>query len=260
MNILHIGDHSGVAAVTSNMCTRLGHPSVVVVGKADRWNHGDYYKNTLHVKHLLKVLEATIEDYDHVVYHDSYNMAAELDHFHIPSSFMFHGNELRDNPDIGMDVDNLESIDNLFVTTEDLMKYAPTAELFRRPIDLDLFVSDHTSKRLDMGVCLTDKCYMIPASNMTDISDRVVLVADRGENIRSYDKMPDFLNSLKYYYDIKFKPTSPPMVIPDLSMTGLQALACGVAVWSNGIWFTKFPEVHSDEWVCKEFISVLEDY
>tara|TARA_R110002167_G_scaffold3558_2_gene17208 strand:+ start:49 stop:351 length:303 start_codon:yes stop_codon:yes gene_type:complete len=92
---------------------------------------------------------------------------------------------------------------------------------------------------------------------ITDKEENIVLVADRLENARSYQDMPEFLNNLKFYYDIKFQPTYPPMVIPELSQTALEALACGVAVWSNGIWFTKFPDIHSDEWTCKEFISVL---
>jgi len=261
MKILHIGDNSGIASITANMCSRLGHPSVVLTDSSDDiWDHGDYYDNTASCKSsstLMQVIRQTVDKYDHIVYHNKFAVAAQLDDLHIPSSFMFHGNVLRQEPNLYYHVDSLESIDNLFVTTGDQLKYASTAELFRRPVDLDLFVMDHKSERTDIGMCLTQRCYMNEVKAITDMEENVILVADRAENMRSYQDMPEFLNNLKYYYDIKFQPTQPPMVIPELSQTGLEALACGVAVWSNGIWFTKFPDVHSDEWTCKEFISVL---
>ena len=261
MKILHIGDMAGSAAITSNMCSKLGHPSVVIVDDAiDAWDHGAYYDNTAFCKNadtLMKVVRQTIDKYDHIVYHDKFAIAAQLDDLHVPSSFMFHGNMLRQEPSLYNHVDSLESIDNLFVTTGDLLKYAPTAELFNRPVDLDLFVMDPKSVRTDIGMCLTQRRYFSEVNAITNKEENIVLVADRIENVRSYSDMPEFLNNLKFYYDIKFQPTHPPMIIPELSQTGLQALACGVAVWSNGVWFTKFPDIHSDELTCKEFISVL---
>ena len=263
LKILHVGDMAGSASITANMCSILGHPSVVITDdNNDIWDHGDYYNNVAHCtsnKIMLDVVRETGKTYDHIVYHDRYTEALELDELHIPSSFMFHGNQLRQNPDIYNHVDSLESIDNMFVTTEDLLKYAPTAELFHRPVDLDLFHVDPEVDSMDMGLCLTQERYIKECNTMTAEAEQMVLVADRVSNVRPYKDMPAFLSSFKYYYDIKFQPTHPPMVIPELSQTGLQALACGVAVWSNGIWFYKFPEIHSDEWACKEFISVLEE-
>ena len=263
LNILHVGDMAGSAAITSNMCSKLDNPSVVITDdKVDAWNHGDYYQNTVRCKTtdvMIQIIKATIDNYDHVVYHDRFDIAAELDELHVDSSFMFHGNMLRQAPEMYNHVDNLESIDNLFVTTEDLIKYAPTAELFHRPVDLDMFTINPNADRLDMGLCLTQERYIKECNILTADEEQVVLVADRVKNIRSYSEMPEFLNGFKYYYDIKYQPTHPPMLIPELSQTGLQALACGCVVWSNGIWFTKFPEINSDEWACKEFISVLEE-
>lgn len=263
MKILHVGDMAGMASITANMCSRLGHESVVLVDdKTDIWDHGDHYKNTLHFKtteELYESIRLVGSHYDHIVYHDRLDAAVKMDDLHVPASYMFHGNMLRQNPDLYHHIDSLESIDNLFVSTEDLLKYAPTAEYFHRPVDLDLFHLDRKIERVDMGICLTQKRYIELCNEMVKDAEHMVLVADRVENVRPYKDMPAFLNSFKYYYDIKFQPTHPPMVIPELSHTALQALACGNPVWSNGIWFTKFPEIHSDEWACKEFISVLEE-
>jgi hypothetical protein len=263
LNILHVGDMAGSAAITSHMCSKLDYPSVVITDdKTDIWDHGEYYQNTVKCKTtdvMVEVIKDTIDQYDHIVYHDRFDIAAILDDLHVDSSFMFHGNMLRQAPDLYHHVDSLESIDNLFITTEDLKKYAPTAELFHRPVDLDLFYMDTKADRLDMGLCLTQERYMKECNILTVDAEKMVLVADRVKNTRPYSEMPAFLNGFKYYYDIKYQPTHPPMMIPELSQTGLQALACGCAVWSNGIWITKFPEIHSDEWACKEFISVLEE-
>jgi hypothetical protein len=260
MNILHIGDMAGSASITANMCTKLGHPSVVLLdGDRDAWDHSEYYNNAVYCKSksIVKVVNELGDRYDHIVYHDRFKLAAELDHLHIPSSFMFHGNMLRQAPDLYHHVDSLESIDNLFVTTEDLLKYAPTAELFHRPVDLDLFHVDYDIKRTDIALCLTQERYIESINKLTKDEEHIILVADRVKNTRRYQDMPAFLNTFKYYYDVKYQPTHPPMIIPELSQTGLQALACGLAVWSNGAWFHQFPEIHSDEWACKEFISVL---
>lgn len=266
MNILHIGDVSGSAAITANMCTKLNHNSVVITDyDVDMWDHGEYYNNTVYVDNtvLLKdSVRSMAHEFDHFVYHDRYDIASDLDELHIDSSFMFHGNMLREAPEMYNHVDNLESIDNLFVTTEDMLKYAPTANLFHKPVDLDIFRIYEDIQRIDMGLCLTPERYIKECNILTADEEQVILVADRIKNKRPYKEMPVFLNGFKYYYDVKYQPTvdqQPPMLIPELSQTGLQALACGCAVWSNGIWFYKFPEIHSDEWSCKEFISVLHE-
>ena len=260
MKILHVGNPSGIASIMANMCTKLGHESVVITDDVEEWDHGEYYGNLATCSSsgiLKKIIIHTEQNYDHIVYHDRYDIASDLDYLHIPSSFMFHDNMLRLDPDMYMHVDNLESIDNLFVISQDLLKYAHTAILLPTPVDLDLFKAYNSEDRLEMAVCLVRKCYIRNANEITKDLDPMVLVTDKMDNRKRYRDMPEFLNGFKYYHDIKFQATDPPMVLPEFTQTGLQALACGVAVCNNGIWFYKFPMVHSDELVCKEFISVL---
>jgi len=261
MNILHVGDVSGVASIMSNMCNRLGHPSVVLLDDSfDPWKHGDHYNNTAYCSSsdiLQKVVRASKNKYDHIIYHNRYGAAAHLDDMHIPSSFMFHGDILRQTPELYHFVDSLESIDNLFVLEGGMKKYAPTAELFHKPVDMDFFTINPDSQRTEMALCFTHKEYLDYVNSITQDEEMLVLVADKATNIRTYAEMPAFLNTFKYYYDIKFHDNKNPIMIPELSQTGLQALACGAAVWSNGIWLNKFPDIHSDEWSCKQFLSVL---
>jgi len=262
MNILHVGDMAGVASITANICSKLGHPSVVIRDDGrDSWNHGDYYGNTLEnvdFDTMIKAIEKCIDSYDHIVYHDRYNAALALDHYHKPSSYMFHGNMLRQNPRIYDDICNLESVDNMFVTTEDLLRYAPEAKLFHRPVDMELF-NERDIPRQQIGLCLTQDRYLPFVRDMLRGNETGIFIMDRVKNNVNYEEMGNLLNSYSVYYDIKYQPTHPPTMIEELSQTGLQALACGIPVWSCGKWHSKFPEEHDDEMSAREFIKVLQE-
>lgn len=260
MKILHIGDHAGSAAITANMCTKLGHPSVVTVVKGTiKGDHGDYYGNVAQCDTedvLVKVVENLDGEYDHIVYHDNFKLAEELDYLNIPSSYMFHGSQLKGNPTLFRKVNELENILHTFVTTEYLLKYALTATLFVRPVDIDLF-HPMDVEREDMGLCLTYKRFIKDCRSIIDYEEDDVTVVDRVDNYTHYKAMPELLNAVRSYYDIKFQSTNPPYMIPEMSDTGLQALACGTPVWSNSQWFNAFPMQHSDEIVCENFLNLL---
>jgi hypothetical protein len=245
LKVLHIGDHAGSAAITANMCTKLGHPSVVTVVKGTiKGDHGDYYGNVAQCDTedvLVKVVENLGGEYDHIIYHDYFKLAAELDYLNIPSSYMFHGSQLKGNPTLFRKVNELENILHTFVTSQDLLKYALTSTLFIRPVDMDLF-HPMDVEREDVGLCLTFKKFMDDCRSIIDYEEDDVTVVDRVKN--------------HTHYDIKFQ-SNPHYLIPEMSTTGLQALACGTPVWSNSQWFNSFPMQHSDEIVCANFLNML---
>ena len=262
MKILHIGDKSGIASVTSNMCTKLGHPSIVVVdNNADIWDHGEYYENTIIVNPNEDIAHAVSKmkgKFDHIVYHDRVTLAKKLDKLHIPSSYMFHGNELKEQEKLYDTVYSLESMDNVFVTNESMLDYAPQADLFRTPVDLDLFKFDDCDK-ISGALCFTEDRHYEKVLDITKDFELPVQIIDRVNHKITYSQMPEILNSYRCYYDIVFNIKKQNAVVPELSQTGLEALACGTNVYSNGVLFTKFPEEHSDELTCREFISVLKE-
>ena len=263
MKILHIGDQAGSASITSNICTKMGHESLVLQDKnIETFLHGEYYKNTLYMEKddMFTALKAAIsEGYDHFVYHDQIALATAADHLHVSSSYMFHGNMLRQNTKLYNQVMNLESIDNIFVTTEDLLEFAPEAHLFNRPVDMDMFYNMGIKEKHQIGLCLTQERYVPFIRDMVRGSETGVFIVDRVKNKLEYKNMPSILNQYRLYYDIKYQPTHPPTLIKDISQTALQALACGLTVWSNGKVYTKFPEQNSDENSAREFIRVLEE-
>jgi len=263
MKILHVGDMAGSAAITSNICSKIGHPSTVIQDKnVETFEHGVYYDNTTyfndHDEMLLAIKAAEEIGYDHIVYHDMFKLAVESDDLHLQSSYMFHGNMLRQNPEIYKKIQSLESIENIFVTTEDLLVHAPDAELFNRPVDMDLFTSLDIEKK-DIGLCLTQDRYKKYVLDIIKGNETGVFVVDRVKNKVTYGNMPQILCNYSYYYDVKFQPTHPPTLIEELSQTGLQALACKIPVWSCGKWYHKFPERHNDENSAREFIRVLSE-
>ena len=95
--------------------------------------------------------------------------------------------------------------------------------------------------------------------SVVDFEEEQVAVVDRVKNRTSYSAMPELLNTCRSYWDIKYQPTHPPYMLPLLSTTALQALACGTPVWSNSQWFNTFPMQHSDEIVCANFLNMLMD-
>lgn len=60
-----------------------------------------------------------------------------------------------------------------------------------------------------------------------------------------YDNMPEFLSKFETYIDIKIMPWG--YILPDLSTTALQALACGCKVYHNKRILKEFPEEHKPE-------------
>ena len=265
LNILHIGDMAGVGAILSNICTELGHPSMVVQEKTiNTFNHGEFYGNTNFLNSKEEIEEFVIKGksyFDHIIYHDRFELALKLDHLHIPSSYMFHGNMLRQQKDLAEIVSDLESIDNTFVTTEDLLKYSPESELLNRPIDMDLF-KPMSLKKKALALCLTQERFKTDILYLMRKHEPEIgmFIVDRIKSVTPYQDMPRFLSSFKYYIDLKFQPSHPPYLIPELSMTGLQSLACGIPVFGGDLkWHYTLSPSNYDENSAIEFIRVLQE-
>lgn len=249
---------AGSAAITSNICTQLGHPSTVIQDiNINTFSHGEYYCNTEFVNNLEEVVRTVMHKYDHIIYHDMLECAVNLDNEHIPSSYMFHGNMLRQHPQLKDRVLDLESIDNIFVTTKDLLKYTPEAEMFYRPVDMNLFKPMELEHKRAAMLCLTQERYKDIIKGIARLEQKALFIKDRVKSVTPYDKMPRLLNSFTGYLDYKYQPTHPPTQIPELSQTGLQALACGIPVLAWDGWHSVLEKEYYDENSAQEFIRVL---
>jgi len=260
LKILHIGDQAGVAALLAFECSKLGHSSYVLQDSSiDTFRIGAYYKNTEYLDNIEQIYRIAFKSApSHLIYHDQYKMAETFDYMHIPSSYVFHGNMLRGDDKIYDKVLELESIDNIFVTTEDMLDYAPKAELLVRPIDVDLF-RPMDIKKQTVPLCLSQLRYFAEIRKRCRDPNGIFLI-DRFKHPITYKNMPLMLNSHKTYIDLKFRPTHPPTLIPELSMTGLQAIACGIPVIG---WDSEYHETldrsHYAENSAREFIRVIQE-
>jgi hypothetical protein len=261
LKVLHVGDHAGMASITANMCSKLGHPSVVLVNKEDAepWTHGDHYENVAICENedtLIDVVNGLDGKYEHIVYHNKPKLAIELDNLNITSSFVFHEDHLQQQPTLFNTINSLDSIVNIFVSTPDQLKYAPSAIEFVRPVDLDLFTL-HETERIEVGLCLTSSKFVNDIHDIVEEYDAEVQIYDRYKWPTEYKDMPKILNSYSAYLDIIFNPGEPNYMRPELSTTALQALACGTPVWSNHKWFYHFPKQHEDEIASANFLNIL---
>lgn len=65
-----------------------------------------------------------------------------------------------------------------------------------------------------------------------------------------YKNMPEFLSKFEMYIDVKIMPWG--YILPDLSTTALQALACDCKVYHNGQILKEFPEEHKPKNIIKK--------
>lgn len=258
MKILHIGDMAGIAAIMSNECNKLGHKSEVL--QLDTWDTfriGEYYKNTTYAKsksELRALVVRKINNYDHMVIHDLPDFAEDLDG--VALSYVFHGNMLRNSPKLIKRVENIATMENIFVTTTDLLSYSKNTELLIRPVDRTLFKKQKITSD-EAVTMISERYYPYLKKHLADF-DIDIIVRDNYKV--AYREMPEFLAQYGVYVDLKYQNSHPPKIIKEMSSTGLQALACGLTVYDyNQKAHTKFPLGHSGYRTAKEFIRILSE-
>jgi len=259
-NILHVGDMAGVAAVLSNEANLMGyHSHVIQLDTIDTYHIGDYYHNTTYAKskgEMRAYLIQMIDLYDHIVVHDLIDFAEELEG--TAMSYVFHGNMLRNSPKLMKRVENISTLENIFVTSDDLLQYSKNAELLVRPVDTKLFKPQKITS--DEAFTMISKRFLDILQDYLEEFDIDFIVRDN--YIVKYEEMPDLFSKYGVYVDVKYQSCHPPKIIYNdtLSLIGLQALACGLTVY-NPLQkeFLGLPKGHEAKKATKEFIRVLRE-
>ncbi len=232
MNILQLFDMAGVGAILGNEFKKMGHSSISLqLKQLDPFGFGEYYGNTLYfddLASLMNMKERVIYESDVVILHDYCEILPELEEK--PVFMVYHGSKLRENRGKPLDDRRAKKV---FVTTDDLLAFKPDASLLDVPVDLDLFKNQHQSVRFGTLIMNRgrDRKYIENLLQQNgffgyDYYDR------QKDGIIPYNKMPDFLNKYDNYLDFKFDYARPtPNLLPRPSLTGLQALACGLRVF-----------------------------
>ncbi len=229
MQILHLFSMAGVGEM---MCKYGAGNKVLQLEQFDPFNFSGHYQVTeiyQDVQTLLKRAKDIQDQYDKIVIHD-YSEFRLL----FPKNkvvFIFHGTKLRQ-----MDQVEKSAVSTYpsFVTTTDLLEILPNAIYLPNPIDLELFK--------DNGLEGGDDYFCINRSYQKDYIKKDILkkypktqyYERTSDNIIEYEDMPHFLEQHSNYVDMKYTYDKPePKLLPDLSCTGLQAMAVGCTVWNG---------------------------
>ena len=263
MNILHVWDQSGVACILAKYQTKLGHNSKVIRRtNYDLYSIYEFYKDLVEFvdeKNYLDFCLKQAKNADVVHIHSRTDALLFLrkklgDNTKI--IMHFHGTDLRGlkrkytindlfgNPkllfkDINVSRirqrNNLlaeKSADKVLYSTPDLRKFLKASDpiLVHIPID-----TEHFTKTTDTQ---TNEEFFIfntqAISNMKWIIDYCkknginnLNVIDRIRQPIKYSEMPGFLRQYKTYVDVRYVNDK---LLPNLSTTALQSLACGLDV------------------------------
>lgn len=136
--------------------------------------------------------------------------------------------------------------DEVIVSTPDLLELVPGATYLPNPVDTDHFKPDltQTSKSKE---ALTMETEVSSASQTLSYCKKNginldIEVYDRTKAPIPYSEMPQFLKGYGVYVDIKFVNNT---ILQALSMTGLQALACGLTILDYQLTFRhRLPAEH----------------
>jgi hypothetical protein len=260
MDILHIFSMAGVANILGHHHNH-GKSVVLQLDQYDRYGYGNYYENQITYDNIADLMNDAIKFnglYDKIIIHDAVDLAPD---FNRPKdvSIFFHGTTLR-----GMNELQLEKIKkyNCFVSTTDLLDILPDATYIPVPCDTDLFQPKKIIQNPLNNWLAINRSYQrsVIEREIKQRYDNVQYV-ERDRCYWMYDEMPNFLRMFKNYVDMKYTYDDPPVLLPDLSATGVQALSCGLQVW-NGEGrvrhATDILEKHEAKRVTEEFEKWLE--
>jgi len=249
--VLHIWDNAAVSCVLAKFTKPYGYESRVIKRKKfDPFGVIKYYnqKYIANIAGPLFIIAAA-------------KIASQADIVHIHSIFKlvpmiknakvilhYHGSDLRRNLDSEKRKYCESKADMILVSTPDLMQegfnYLPN------PVDTDLFKPQYhiekNNKALTFSIRYLDMDLINHDVNMQHILDGMHHdIIDREKDPISYEKMPELLNKYNRYIDVKYVDGQK---LKAYSVTGLQALACGLEVFNYDNKLVKgLPDNHRPE-------------
>lgn len=254
MKILQVFDIAGVAYVLNKYLNRAGHQSQVL-NMHDPFGFNDFYGGTKckDETEMMAELDRRAPEADILHLHTVYSYLPRLRKYGKPIVMHYHGSELATNP-AACNLFNEMYAAAALVSTPDMEKhggaYLPNpvdTEHFSPPELKGKYLITIMTKYLDYQKLLD---YTIP-------NDLTHAVYYRDVSPFTYAEMPGILRSFEGYIDIKYHKERG--LIEAMSLTGLQALACGLSVldWRKE-WVRELPEQHKPQNVVSSLVSIYE--
>ena len=261
MKILHIWDIGGDSYIAAKFQRRLGHTVDVI--KTSGFNpyglvqfyNGKEFKPKIWVGefYLYSILKSRKYDLIHV--HALYKLVPLLRKFYPGKKIIlhYHGSDCRVTPpNKRKKAEN--AADKLLLSTPDLKKFVPKGEFVPNPIDTKLFEYKKLSSIKAFTILVRDN-QIDPIKNFLDKHNFDIKfdVIFSGKSPIPYQKMPNIFYKYGIYLDLKFSYDG--KIIPAMSNTGRQALACGLKVLNHEL---KYIKGLSDEYKPENVVLTLE--
>jgi len=260
MKILHFFDCAGIGALLSHELDNFGVQSKVIqLSPFDPFGFGGYYHNTTYYNHsneLIYYAQKVMRDQDWIILHDAPEYLDLFTDTQANCAVYYHGSRLRHSFSDFRKID--ETAEKIFLSTNDLLEYRPNGIVIPQPIDTQLF-RDVTPQKNQAMLMIQRRRDREEIEKYARSRFPNILYRERDNNIIYYGDMPKLLSQFGSYLDIKFTYDQPIRVIPNMSLTGLQALSCGLTVYDH-----KFdphvglPSENDSQTTALRFLSELE--
>lgn len=277
MKLFHYLDTAGVASVLAKYQQRGGHDVTVYVrGRDDdRFQFGDAYigveRSTFSNTYCL-VLEGVLKmrGSDVVIIHNHDKVIPHIRRLYKrkPIWLIYHG--IQSHGLWNQEKPYWCGANEVFCVTSDLLENAPeNVRFIHRPVDRELFYDMHFDRQRKRTVLFLKHYrsqfytkYVKPHVDelISEYSIPTLEVINNDEIQIPHKRLPHFLNSFEYVIDIPMSLTLETHIVEnELSLIGLQALACGCKVLQP--WEDKpligFPEDHDARNVVNKLEKML---
>jgi Glycosyltransferase Family 4 len=262
MKILHVWDQAGVACILAKHHRRNGHEVKIMkrVGY-DPFGISKFYGEPLldlDGKTFLKFVTRESANYDVIHVHSLYKIIPELRKKSIDKKLVlhYHGTEARKrNNDLVKEQAEYKA-DVIIGSTEDLKEFVSNIHYAPNPVDTEHFKPCHSlnsTKAFTITTVRGDVQWVLNYIKRNNI-DLHVDVIDREKRPIPYSELPNIFRQYGIYIDIKYIDG---MFLKAMSKTGLESLACGLAVLNYESKFVeKLPEQHKPNVAADKMLQI----
>lgn len=248
MKILYVYDVAANACQYAKWMRRAGHEAWVI-NQANHFGYMQMYGETYipDLDECWRVIRKVAPEYDILHLMTAYQNLPQLYPFHKPTVIQYVGTEIvvAHQPMRKHTTKFAKEV----VINEYLAQYAPDAVHIPYGADTDYF---KPSDKPGSGYLTFDMDYIEKEKGREGLEFKLA-----ARNL-TYAQMPEALRQYEGYIDIKFDKNYKG-ILPALSKTGVEALACGLRVmnWKRE-WLQGLPQERTPEAITKQLIELYE--
>jgi glycosyltransferase involved in cell wall biosynthesis len=274
LRILHVMNPAGVPMTIAKYQALIGFHTMVLARKSlDPFSFAEAYRNVRYVFpdrastiYALSILLSPFYDILHVHAADKVAYMVKLVNRKSRVVLHYHGSDIR-----GRWRERRvywSKVDKVIVSTPDLLDGAPEGVTYvPNPVDTELF-KPYGGERRPKGLLIVKWRRFHQYKHIKHLADELARQYGIEYDVRfsdlepvKYIDMPKLLNQYEWFLDIHHGFGEEDRVLKALSLTGLQALACGCKVitpWSNK-YLIGLPEEHKPLNVVNRLLKIYRE-